>query len=169
MRLLGRNMVGRLARRACAVVALVAYLVATVGFPVPARNTANESVAGPLRPCGCPSAGPRRHCCCSAGGGACCSNRAAHPAPCCAKRAAHQEQPAQPAPVGGVGWVPGLAALSCQGAGTLWIASGAVSVPPAPLVWAGHALPAGWLSPPSEHFVGLSLVPPDPPPRSAHS
>jgi hypothetical protein len=218
MRFLGRTIFWRrLARRVGVVVVLAAYLVAAVGFPVPAAAR-GDGVPFPCmdHPCGCQSAEQCwRGCCCltveerwawarehnvepppyaerpptpkkpapamswntvrqgdQAEGEApaahhcadCDRKAAAKPRPCCAKEPA----PA-PAPASGMTWLGGLGALGCRGHATVWIASGAVTPPPPALVWQPLAPPAGWLSSAPERPLGLSLIPPDPPPRRSHS
>jgi hypothetical protein len=59
MRLTWRNTFWRrLPRRVCAVVALLAYLLAAVGFPVPAAHLKKSGIPFPCQdhPCGCQSA-----------------------------------------------------------------------------------------------------------------
>ena len=219
---------GGRARRVGVVVALVAYLVAAVGFPVPAASVKGGGVPFPCmnHPCGCRSAEQCwRGCCCLTveerwawarehnveppsyaerppapkkpvpaespaegladrpparpGRGAhlrrsllcrlCPAGRGQagrrETAPCCSQR----NRLRNPAPADGLHWVGGSAALGCRGHGTLWIASGAVTPPPAALVWQPFAPPAEWLSSAPENPLGLSLIPPDPPPRCTHS
>ncbi len=208
MRLLRRrDLWRRLRRRVFAGIALVAYLVAAVGFPVPAIASRAGGVPFPCQnhPCGCQSAEQCwRSCCCfsveehwawaranhvepptyatrpadkpvapkswstprqrarAASTHACaeCARRAS----CCEARPAAPEKP----PVGTT-WIGGPSAFGCRGASTLWIATGAVTPPPAHPM--GHPAdpPAGWLLPSSEIAVGSALIPPDPPPRVAHS
>lgn len=226
----------RLGRRACAAVALVAYLVATIGFPVPAAAK-GSGVPFPCQnhPCGCRSAEQCwRSCCCltaeerwawarenhvepppyaerpappkppapaapkgwhtvrlrdqaeghaaaaphcadcarraeeerraAASRPPCCSGATSRPAPCCAAK-----RPARPAPADGLNWVGGLGSLGCGGVSTLWIAAGAVTPPPAAVTWEPYTPPAEWLAPSSDNPLGLSLIPPDPPPRGTHS
>ncbi len=224
MRLLGRNgFWRRSARRLCVVVALVAYLVAAVGFPLPAASIKDDGVPFPCmnHPCGCRSAEQCwRGCCClsveerwawarehnveppsyaerppapkkpaptetaapkswqivrlrdqAAGRTAAvhscpdCTRQAAKPRPCCSAK----EPPSQAAPPDGLRWVGGSAALGCRGLSTLWITCGAVTAPPAALAWQPFTPPAEWLSSAPENPLGLSLIPPDPPPRCTHS
>ena len=66
-------------------------------------------------------------------------------------------------------WVGGPSALGCHGLSTVWIASGAVTPPPASATWEPHAPPAGWLTTSRSEPVGVALIPPDPPPRLATS
>jgi hypothetical protein len=114
-----------LRRRLCAGLALVSYLAASIGFPlpVPSRSFAGKPSSCTRSPCGCPTAlHCAGHCCCSSGGkhgsmeqplprcepeeaparphASCC-----HPAepalkPCCAAKAAHRSccQPASRPP-----------------------------------------------------------------------
>jgi hypothetical protein len=51
----------------------------------------------------------------------------------------------------------------------LWISTGAVTPPPAHLMLQPCDPPAGWLLASSEYPIGSALIPPDPPPRFAHS
>jgi hypothetical protein len=188
MRFLGRKSTWRRwARRVGVVVALAAYLVAAVGFPVPAAAKGN-GVPFPCmnNPCGCQSAEQCwRGCCCLTVEerwawarehnvepppyaerphdhhcAHCDQHDSAKPRPCCARGAA---------PASGLNWLGGPGALGCHGHATVWIASGAVTPPPAALVWQPLAPPAGWLSSAPERPLGLSLIPPDPPPRPCHS
>jgi hypothetical protein len=191
MRFLGRKSTWRRwARRIGVVVALAAYLVAAIGFPIPAASAKGNGVPFPCmdHPCGCQSAEQCwRGCCCMTVEERwawarehniepppyaerppahhctdCDQHDTAKPRPCCAKGKDHTT-------AGGVIWVGGPGALGCHGHATAWIASGAVTLPPAAPVWQPLTPPAGWLSSAPERPLGLSLVPPDPPPRLRHS
>jgi hypothetical protein len=211
----------RLPRRICAGVALVAYLIAAIGFPVSA-SARSRGIPFPCQdhPCGCQSAEQCwRSCCCftaeerwawarehnveppayaeqptppkpqaaarvptSTGwhtvrlrdeaegriaavpSCADCARQNAGRPPCCATK-----RPPEPPPAPGLRWVGGTAALGCRGLSTVWIASGAVSAPPAALTWQPYTPPADWLACPPENPSGRSLIPPDPPPRFTHS
>jgi len=176
----------RLPRRICAVVALVAYLITAVGLPVPRVIAQNAGPNSPFqtRPCGCTTAGAGPCCCCTGGArhapGECGADLAPSSSDeetgarssCCAKhKPAPASSRAEAAPIssGGVRWVSALGALTCRGVSTLWIASGAVTVPPAPMAWEICPGPADWLPSHADHPLGLSLIPPDPPPRVTQS
>ncbi len=185
----------RFARRVGVVFALAAYLVAAIGFPIPATASPRRG-AYPCSdlPCGCESAEACwSGCCCltveerwawarehnvepppyaerpsakKSDSLPRCANcepePAAKPRPCCMKGSTAASS-------GGVRWVVGMRALGCRGQATVWIASGAVTAPPAALEWQPFAPPAEWLSPAHETPLGMGLVPPDPPPRCTHS
>jgi hypothetical protein len=119
-------------RQAAVAACLLAYLAATVGFPLPAKPRTGQAV----RPCGCP-AGACRHCCCSSPARparSCCGAGG-----CCAAKPSRAE-PAET----GVRWVAGLSAWRCQGLNVLWVTPGAALVPP-PLTWAPDCPVLGWL------------------------
>jgi hypothetical protein len=69
----------------------------------------------------------------------------------------------------GVRWALGMAAQHCQGLSTLWVSGGAVLPPPARLAWNPYLAPEGWLAYPDSLPLGLSIIPPDPPPRLPHA
>jgi hypothetical protein len=90
--------------------------------------------------------------------------------PCCARSSAGHaccdSKPARPSSLSrNPRWVPGLAALQCQGQCTLWINGGAV-LPPAPqLTWKPFWPLVGRLAAMSTSPSCLPHLPPDPPPR----
>jgi hypothetical protein len=147
-------------RRLCAGTALLCYLIAAVGFPLPGLPAKDSTQPSPCQgyPCCCQTAGQGMgHCCCCSG----------HP-----DRAAHSsteaEQPSansQPKPSARVPWMPGFTALRCQGAAHLWVSLGAALPPPIPLEWSEPLIATDWLSPQSSSPYPLPFVPPDPPPR----
>jgi hypothetical protein len=166
-------------RRLCAGIALFSYLTTIFGFPLPAA-TRQESKA-----CGCPIAGPEVACCCTTGqSGAvvdeavgeeptppptpthpCCANRTPEPKAPPKARAVSQEPKEPSNPAAGLRWVLGIAALRCQGQATLWINSGAVTVPP-PVNLDCAALDCVGTLPDLQSRVSRVSVPPlDPPPR----
>src|ERR1700677_2434579 len=136
-------------RRWCAGLALFSYLTTITGFPLPAATFAD---GGSIRPCGCPVAGPEEVCCCVTGHAVSAEPEPEEPPPaptrpCCAKRTPHPSASQAPDkikvaaaptkkpsnPGAGLRWVVGMSALRCQGQSTLWMTSGAVTVPPSPL------------------------------------
>src|SRR5262245_5388406 len=159
-----RTILGRpVRRRLCAVVALVAYLAAAIGFPVSAAPR-TERPPGPDR---------KPSCCCPVadGGGCCCSSGGAEEPPtCCAGKGAPADRPAtDDGPTPGVRWVIGAAALKCQGHGTLWISVGSVLPPELPFVWGTYQPPAGPAPSVEVRPVVCASGPPTPPPRSRPS
>jgi hypothetical protein len=70
---------------------------------------------------------------------------------------------------GPVRWVLTLAALRCQGHGTLWVTSGAALPLAAPLTWAPCLAAVGWLSESDQSAASNQTPPVAPPPRIAHS
>jgi hypothetical protein len=171
-------------RKLIAGVALVSYLVATVGFPVPAVARQGGGPAYPCQDlrCGCQSAEQCwKGCCCLTpeqrwawarehnveppeyaerphGN----DNQPASPRACCAKK---QSAPASQPTSAGLRWTLGLAAQSCQGSATLWISAGFVLPPTPPSDWSPVLSAAGWLGRTATTAVMLSVTPPDPPPR----
>jgi hypothetical protein len=157
------------ARRAFTSVALVSFLLSTVGLPLPALTTKDPSEPFPCQnhPCGCRSAEECwRHCCCFTAAERWAWARANHveppsyaerpaseaagPTPCCA----HHEHPMTDAEP--------KAASCCTTAG----------IPPSPLGGEGMGVSPAWpfvekLSYCDSTSSSLPPIPPDPPPRSA--
>jgi hypothetical protein len=129
-------------RRLCTAVALLAYLAAAIGFPLP-KAAARPAAAG----CG------QRVCCCGTAAqckasGCGCGHQSAPPvekAPpaCCAKKPVAKSTCCTPAPAKAPGkdkqapvrWVPGMAAQKCGGGGVEWISANAALPPIAPFDW----------------------------------
>jgi len=153
---------GRLPRRLGICAAAVAYLVATVGFPVPAVTLRASDNPAPTsdHPCCCPREAHRH--------GSCCCFKPQLPA-CCRNEQPAGKPAAEPPDAGAVRWVGGPSALGCRGLSMAWIASGAVAPPPAALARLPHAAPAELVPSLTESPFCLSLSPPDPPPRPAAS
>jgi hypothetical protein len=173
--------------RACAGLALAAFLTATLGFPLPPPSPKDRSRPFPCQDhaCGCQSAEECwQHCCCftaaerwawarehhaeppayaerpAAGGdGGCChtDGRAA----CCSDHGARKARRPSSSP-----WLAGVAAMHCHGQASLWLAAGAVTPPPPLVTWRPYLRPGAWLSYPAADPPAVSLLPPDPPPRS---
>jgi hypothetical protein len=183
-----------LRRRLTAGLALVAYLVAVVGFPVPAFSRKDSGQAFPCQNhlCGCQSAEQCwRHCCCYTAEERWEWARAHHVQPppyaekpaalveddgddgphsCCAHRHADKgccehDHDSPPPSRGGWHWAFGMDTLRCQGLGTLWVSTGAALAPEAPLVWGPWPAPVGWLCCLDDHPATVSDTPSPPPPR----
>jgi hypothetical protein len=156
MRFLRRRIGWRRAVRCAGTgIALVAYLFATIGFPMPTATARTAGTASGVQtsPCGC----------CGAGASCCCAGKRQAPAPCCVR-----PRPSGAAPATLV-WVGGPAAMGCRGASTIWIACGAVTPPPPAVTWEPHPPAGDWLTLAADRPLGPALVPPDPPPRCTHS
>ena len=159
-------------RRLLAAAALLAYLAAALGLPLPppvAVEAGGGAFACQGRLCGCRTAEDcSHHCCCHAAAPSC---------PHCAARAARDEEcphcsGKDPTAVcrhgmthSGAPWHPVLSALGCRGEVASWVFVGAVpAVPPA-----GPALispvASGRLTPGDLAAARVSLAPPLPPPR----
>jgi hypothetical protein len=149
-------------RRVGVCAALVAYLVAAVGFPVPAAalSTHPSHCAAASQSCCCPSAAQAAGCCCCAGRHHSADTDPAPVRPCCRNKHAAPSRTL---------WVGGPSALGCHGLSTVWIASGAVTPPPASVAWQSYAPPGDWLTTSRADPVGVALIPPDPPPRRVSS
>ena len=157
-------------RRYCACLTLVAYLATAFGFPMPSDAHSSSAKAA----CGCDirDIAANGSCCCSG------PKAASHPS-CCtvpdtAKRSSSDKLDPQPpgdnyrdVPAAGVRWVIGIAAVSCGGHSTLWVSAGLVLPAPAPVVWQPQLVLSAWLCPAADFCIPTSLIPPDPPPRTA--
>ena len=159
----------RLRRRLPALLAIVAYLAGTIGFPLPAHSAKYQS---PVAPCAnrCAACGT------SAGKGCCCCcQQTEDTAPpkkpsCCA----HSTTPAEgeadsPQPVkasSAPGWVLGMPTCGCDGAGEHWLSAGVDSLSPPQLAWSRCTVALPCLR--AVDIIGDSVpaLPPDPPPRS---
>ena len=179
-------------RGAVAVLALLGYLAASLGFPVPAPSPRRDHHASSTphacqqRACGCEvSDDCRDHCCCSgeapapapelescphcsgcgeAEGGCPLCAAAGGVAPCCeGKPAAKKARPAAPS----VRWVHGVRARECRGADLLWYTLGEVIPLPPPTGWDWDRRPVAWLTSPSRRADSVPRAPPSPPPRPA--
>jgi hypothetical protein len=176
--------------RACAGVALVGFLTATLGFPLPPVASKDRSRPYPCQDhaCGCQSAEECwQHCCCFTAaerwawareqhvqppayaakaaatcGAPCC--QAGGGTGCCTDHSAHKARRQHSAP-----WVAGMAARHCHGQASLWLAAGAVTPPPPLVTWQPWLRPGAWLSYPTADPTALSPLPPDPPPRAANA
>jgi hypothetical protein len=206
-----------------AAVALLGYLAAAIGFPLPAAPAVRKDLSQPFpcqdHLCGCQNAEQCwSSCCCftpaerfaraeshgvrppayaekpaadgwrtvplreksgdDAAPTTCCGDgtpdrsccpkcRSASRASCCEREA--QEQPlAAPglAEAGrGVRWAMLVSALRCRGLTTLWVASGAVVVPPPAIPSASGSLAPERLRPKDFFATRLTRTPPAPPPR----
>ncbi len=161
----GRRKIGwRLLRRRCAVMAsLLAYLLASAGLPLPAACS-KKGEAFETRPCGCRVSADSLACCC-------CQTQA-HPKvasqrkSCCDAETAPASSPsvkAEPNPA--VRWVLGIKALECRGASTLWITTGAVSLPPGPVSCESRLAPGDRFALIDFSASARSTTPPLHPPR----
>jgi hypothetical protein len=158
-------------RRVSASIALVAYLIAALGFPVPAS-------AGPVAAgrCNCQHNGAcGEGCCCcrpmpaAPAAGSCCSGESTIHS-CCSKSSVVEPENLPPSSMPdaskGVRWHFGLSAPTCGGDKTLWITAGAVLPPSPPLVWVHSLSLVGRVCCTDSAAVSFPFCPPDPPPRS---
>src|SRR5262245_41123526 len=168
-----------LRQQLCAVVSLIAFLIAALGFPipVPAKKCGDGVFACQGLGCGCETAEQCATCGCF-GAGETCSRSVAPPFPaetscccgnpkgsCCCSGPATTHDCCQSSPPVTVRWVAGLSALKCKGVATLWATSGAV-IPPPPDITFAPCLPAGeWLPLAGDAPVTIAVRPPVPPPR----
>jgi hypothetical protein len=180
-RMVPKVLLRRFARRLVVGLAVIAYLAATVGFPLPASSGKDRSIPYPCmdHACGCQSAIQCwTSCCCFTAEErfAWARNRgieppdfAERPAPSC-DRETHcackedHEHHEDSAPARSH-WVIGLAAMTCNGLSASWIASGAVTAPPPPVHWTPQLPLVGELFLTDPGFPNLRFSPPVPPPR----
>lgn len=165
-----------LRRRVIAGLALVSYLLAAVGIPIPVLANAPqpfvESCHGRL--CGCSIVEQRRHQCC------CCSpstpqertaelgtspTEANAAKGCCAADPGSETSPLPKPPSSKVVWIRGISARQCSGQATLWVN---IHPAPVPLPWTDwnfDSASAGEVRPLDSLAVRASQTPPVPPPR----
>ncbi|HEV3256996.1 MAG TPA: hypothetical protein VG013_08970 [Gemmataceae bacterium] len=177
----------RVARKLCAILALLSYLAVGVGLPLPVLAHKDRSQPYPCQdhPCGCPNAEECwRHCCCFTPEQRWAWAEAHHVVPpayaerptgaqpdhdtgtpptksCCGQHR-HDSPPPSPA---GSRWVLGVEALRCHGLNTVWASTGAVVPPPPVLTWRPFWPLSGCLSFADAAPLPQVLTPPDPPPR----
>src|SRR5206468_9015527 len=117
---------------------LISYLIAVVGFPIPAARE-GASFSCSQRPCGCLSAEECRHCCCaketagSSGDTPPCEASAeqttsCHGCPSCGGHGEAESTCCGKPSATSVRWVTGVSALACKGLSLLWVSAG-VSFP----------------------------------------
>ena len=178
-------------RRLCAGLVLLSYLATASGVPLPLLPGKDLSQPFPCmdHACGCRSAEECwRHCCCftpeekfawarrhgieppayAERPGACCANGAEGAdslPPCCAGKSGACCHAAEHRPAAGRGWVIGLTALRCRGLSTVWVTTGSVLPPAAPLAWRPWPPLVATLSYPDRLPNTHPPSPPDPPPR----
>ncbi len=179
MRPPGRRILWRNLRRRClALAALVAYLAASFGLPVPvlgARKDLSKPYPCMNNPCGCLCAEDCwRHCCCTTPeerwAWAAANN--VTPPDYAEKPGAHDDgaesRPcphchpgkAAPDPCG----FPTASPLRCQGGATLWVTLGTTAAPP-PLTWRPAVVVADRLTHFDQFPSLLARAPASPPPR----
>ena len=129
-KLLGRS----LRRRLCAGVTLLAYLIAAIGFPLPATS-ANSPHACGQAVCGCGTAEQ-----CEASGCGCShapDPQEETPGDCCSKKKPTKSRCAPDKKVKSepIRWVVGIAALKCQGGATQWVTTQAALPTAEPITW----------------------------------
>lgn len=141
----------KLQRPVVSAVTLLAYLVATIGYPMPAGSSSHPCGQ---RVCHCGSDEA-----CRASGCGCRVAQASEqqPAPSCCEQDDHppsarpscctvaksqaksqgtqSQSAAKTAPRSSVRWIVGITALKCQGHATTWIAIAAALPPPLPVTW----------------------------------
>ncbi len=181
-----------LPRRLTAVTALVAYLAAVVGVPIPAN--ARKALACDHSSCGCRSAdhvwnqcgclssgalipesaiecnAPSGHPntsggCCPEGACFCCSDE--HQGDAGNSPTCHSEGMKADPPPDKPHWVSTIDKWHCQGTATVWISLGAVTPPPPAVTWQPISLASDWVSSTDESPTPFALDPPVPPPRSS--
>jgi hypothetical protein len=175
--------------RLLAGLALVAYLAAALGLPLPAAARKHTGQPYPCQdnPCGCQSAEQCwRHCCCLTPEQrwAWAREHGVEPPPYAERPAAHAEHSdgdhsccdhhgtcehapePDPAPQpSGPRWSFALNVWKCQGLNTLWVSAGAVLPPPAAVAWTPGLAPVDRLVHPDDPASDLPSCPPSPPPR----
>ena len=159
----------RYRRRSTALLAIVAYLAGTIGFPLPAHSAKNQS---PAAPCAnrCAACGT------SAGKGCCCcclhTEDAAPPkkSSCCAHSTTPGEgeadAPQPPKAPSRSTWVLGMPSCGGYGSSDTWLSSGLDSLTPPRFTWnlCTSGQPCHRLADVAGNSVPSLL--PDPPPRS---
>jgi hypothetical protein len=135
------------ARRRAVVLAAVAYLLATVGFPLPARLAPSA--------CGCDPATKHARACC------CCTPPAGGAASCCsgAKAGASADR-------AGVRWVLGLQEQRCRGLTSTWQGVGPTLPPPPRVTLPAEGPPAPFAPALQCRLSSTSHPPQAPPPRA---
>src|ERR1043166_428787 len=193
MRRFTRNNLWRpLRRRLAAGLTLVAYLVAVFGLPMPAQSRHGETKACGCAPQECHDG----KCCCAPKPapppppkppGLCCEGKPGCPMPCCQHGEtgggckhetppappprAPSDEPEQPADDDDdaseeVTIVRGIAGRKCRGHSPLWTSPGPSLPVPSAASWQPTFVLEGWLRRSSDQAISVSLLPPDPPPRS---
>lgn len=182
-----------LRRRLCAGLALVAYLIAACGLPLPAapsRKDTSQPFPCMNNPCGCETAEQCwRGCCCltpeerwawadahdvqppdyaerpgSADETPTSSTHSCCHEGCCeSESSSDTNESARSRP--GFRWVVGANALRCRGLTTEWVSAGAVLPPGLPVTWNPRSSTEGWLPHITSMTSPLSEAPPAPPPR----
>jgi hypothetical protein len=180
-------------RKLVAMVALVSYVVATFGMPLPAIARKDGGPAFPCQdlPCGCLTAEQCwKGCCCltpeqrwawarehhveppdyAERPGEHDGQEAAQSGSCCMPRepaccAKKTKEPTSAPAAAVLRWTLGLAAQRCQGSTTLWTSTGAALPPTPPSVWSPAVMAVSWLCWAPTAGMVLSVTPPDPPPR----
>ena len=161
---LGNPLRRSLRRRLCAGVTLLAYIVAAIGFPLPAMSAKSPHACGQAV-CGCGTAEQ-----CKASGCGCShvpEPPVETPGTCCSKKkpSASRCAPAKKAKSAPGRWVVGIAALKCQGGATQWVTPQAALPTAEPITWQpswpfSHSVPIL-----CEHPFLISADLLDPPPR----
>jgi hypothetical protein len=170
----------RLRRRCTALLAALAYLAGTIGFPLPAPSAKaqNQPVAATPRcaACGTPVGRP---CCCQAPIAdlsaprvpSCCRSETVNDAPpqkpgCCAHSEDHTDSAQPVKPPSAPRWVLGTPKCACDGGSHTWLSAGVESLPPPRMTWS-LSTAVRPSRPPADLFAAmLPTLPPDPPPRS---
>jgi hypothetical protein len=145
------------------VLAGLAYLIASAGFPMPTRaaRAPGEEPKAPSA-CGCDPLDRSRGCCCCCKSG-CCAARAAEPGhSCCSKAEPDAEEDEAPQ----FHWVIGLQQQQCRGLTMLWVSSGVTLPPPPPVSMLCETPVAGRVGLASYRLSTVSHPPALPPPRA---
>jgi hypothetical protein len=138
-----------------AAVALVAYLAAAIGFPLPARPGAAGCCAGA---CGCPAEEQARASCCCAP-----AKRAPKRPNCCQRQAKGDAGAPREATLR---WVIGEQQQRCRGLATVWLSVGAALPPPPPVQLSLEQPACGLVVIEPDRATILPRRPPLPPPRA---
>jgi hypothetical protein len=149
-----RSVIANAARRVAVALAFLAYLLASIGFPLPAFSgkAAPRQASTKISACGCEEETKRlRSCCC-----------------CRAERRCCSESPPEKEGPPAIQWVIGVQQQECQGLAPLWLAAGLVSLlPPALVSLGGEPAPSGWAPVMAEQWINQPEPPASPPPRAA--
>lgn len=171
----------RLRRRCFALLAALAYLAGTIGFPLPAPSAKakNQPVAPAPRCASCGTPAGRACCCCQTQSAdssspnlpSCCRTETVDNAPpkkpsCCAHSEDKTDSP-QPVKAPSTStWVLGMPRCGCDGGSHMWLSAGVESLPP-PRMTLSLSTAVRPSALPADVFGNLlPALPPDPPPRS---
>lgn len=146
-------------RHLAAIACVFAYLVTTLGIPIPA-NSAKTMGSADLAPCGCPLDAERA--------GTCCCRPNAHEAvhACCSKKTSSRGTPPTKSLAKSPTLILAMAARQCQGLASIWLSID-VALSPPPATDAVNVSPSGSLLSFQPTLLVVVTDPPVPPPRIA--